>query len=342
MLVDKLEGLGHNKGLLLAFAIGFIVRLIPELLSFPYPIGWDTIYYAYRIDDGVLFGFWDSAFSSWMLYGILMFLGNLTRLEPFMILKIVSSLLFGGAGAGVYFVAWKKLNWSVLKSLLAVVFFAFSVAALAISWQFHRNVFGVMVLLFALPLIRNDIGWKGTAVLSVLGLLIAWGHELSTMSLFFIVLGSLVFCALRKEKIPYRLFLAIIPAFLVFFGNFLWISPYTIEYPVNLIWLDDSVWAHPGGLFFLTDYLSVSTPIESYSSYFDLFYQVGSLFVLLYAVSLPLIAVGYFKDRVFNVWTFLLLVGSFGCLVFPFAALILWARWMLMLVVPLTFFVANG
>ncbi len=40
---------------MLAFAVGFVVRLIPELLSFPYPIGWDTIYYASRIQDGVLF-----------------------------------------------------------------------------------------------------------------------------------------------------------------------------------------------------------------------------------------------------------------------------------------------
>ncbi len=92
----------------------------------------------------------------------------------------------------------------------------------------------------------------------------------------------------------------------------------------------------------MTDYLSVSTPIESYGSYFELFFDVGSLFVLLYAVLLPLIGVGYFKDRVFGVWTFLLLVGGLGCLVVPFAALFLWARWMLMLVYPFTFFAANG
>jgi hypothetical protein len=55
-----------------------------------------------------------------------------------------------------------------------------------------------------------------------------------------------------------------------------------------------------------------------------------------------LIAVGYFRDRVFGVWTFLLLVGALGCLVVPFAGLLLWGRWMLMLVYPFTFFAANG
>jgi len=338
----KLDNLSYSKGFILAFVVGFVVRLIPELLSFPYPIGWDTIYYAYRISDGVVFGYWNDIFSTWLLYGITIFLGNLTRLDPFMVLKIVAPLLYGGSAAGVFFVAWKRLNWSVTKSLLVSVFFAFQLAALTISWQFYRNVFGVMILLFVLPFLRSDIGWKATAGLSVLGLLIAWGHELATVSLFFIVFGMLVLSVLRKEKIPYRLFAAMIPAMIVFFGNFLWISPYAIPLERNFIWLHDSVYAHPDGLFFLTDYLRVSTPIESYSSYFEFFYQVGSLFVLLYAVLLPLIAVGYFRDRVFDVWTSLLLIGGLGCLVVPFAALLLWARWMLLLVYPFTFFATNG
>ena len=235
-----------------------------------------------------------------MIYGILIFLGNLTRLEPFILLKIIGPLLYGGATAGVYYLASKKFGWSVTKSLLACVVFAFSLASLAISWQFYRNVFGIMGLLFALPLIKNDVSWKETIALSLLGLLIAWGHELSAISLFFIVCATLILTKIRKEQTPYRLFVPIIPALVVFFGNFLWISPYAIDYPNNLIWLDDSTWAHPGNLFFLTDYLSVNTPIETYSSYFDLFYQVSSLFALLYAVLLPLIAVGYFKDRTLN------------------------------------------
>jgi hypothetical protein len=342
MLVEKLDYLGHNKGLLLAFLAGVVVRLIPELLSYPNPIGWDTIYYAYRIEEGVLFGFWDNVFSSWMIYAILIFLNDLIHLSPFLLLKVVAPLLYGGVSAGVYFVASKKFGWSVTKSLLACLMLVFSVAGLAVSWQFYRNIFGVMVLLFAVPLIKKDINWKETAVLSVLGLLIAWGHELSTISVFVIVFGYLVLSVVKKEKIPYRLFVALIPAFLVFFGNFLWISPYAIQYPTNLIWLDDSVWAHPANLFFLTDYLRVNTPIESYSSYFDLFSQVGSLFLLLYIVLLPLVAVGYFKDRTLNLWTLLLLVGAFGCLIVPFAALLLWARWMLMLIVPFTYFAANG
>jgi hypothetical protein len=342
MIRERLSGLSYRQGILLAFVVGFVVRLVPELLSFPYPIGWDTIYYASRISSGVVFTVGSDLVNSWLVYGILVSLGNLTRLEPFMILKVFAPLLYGGSCAGLFFVAWKKLDWNVTKSLLVSVLFAFQLAALAMSWQFYRNVFGFMVVLFALPLIKSDVGWKGTIVLSFLALLSVWGHELAMASLFFVVLGVIGLSALRKEKIPYRLFVAILPAMLLFMGNLFWVSPFATTINSNLVRVDDSVWAHPGGIFFLTDYLSVSTPIESYSSYLDLFSDVGSLFVWLYALILPLIGVGYFKDRVLSSWTFLLLFGGFGCLVVPFAALFLWARWMLLLVYPFSFFAANG
>ena len=342
MLKEKLASLSYKQGILLAFVIGFGVRLIPELLSFPYPIGWDTIYYAYRINDGAVFGYWNNIFSSWLIYGILVSLGNLTRLEPFLLLKIVAPLLYGGTAAGIYFVAWKKLGWSVAKSLVASGFFAFQLAALAISWHFYRNVFGVMILLFAIPFVKRDIGWKEVGVLSVLGLFVVWGHELAAVSLFFVVFGLVALSVYRKEGIPIRPFVAIMPALIVFLvGNLgLFYSPVSLER--NILWLGDSVYAHPAGLYFLTDYLRVSTPIESYGSYFGLFSDVFSLFLLLYLVLLPLIVVGYFRDRVLGSWMLLLLVGAFGCLIVPFSALLLWGRWMLMLVFPFTFFAVNG
>jgi hypothetical protein len=342
MLENKLKGLGYSRGLALAFLVGFVIRLVPELLSFPYPVGWDTIYYASRIHSGVVFTVGSDLVNSWLIYGILVSLGSLTRLDPFVILKIFAPLLYGGSCAGMFFVAWKKLDWSVTKSLLVSVFFGFQLAALAISWQFYRNVLGVMVLLFALPLVRSDVGWKGVVALSVLALFTVWSHELAMVSLFFIVLGVIGLSVMRREKVPYRLLVAILPAMLLFMGNLFWVSPFAIPVNPNLVRLGDSVWAHPAGLFFLTDYLRISTPIESYSSYFELFFDVGSLFILLYALILPLVGVGYFKDKVLGSWTLLLSIGGFSCLVVPFAAIFLWARWMLLLVYPLSFFAANG
>ena len=127
-LEEKLDNIGYTWGFVLAFLIGFIIRIIPELLSFPYPIGWDTIYYAYRINEGIIFGYWNDIFSTWLPYGIMIGLGNVTQLDPFLLLKIIGPLFFGGSAAGIYFVAWKKLDWNVTKSLMAAGLFSISIA----------------------------------------------------------------------------------------------------------------------------------------------------------------------------------------------------------------------
>ncbi|WGM90376.1 MAG: hypothetical protein NUK63_04435 [Candidatus Bathyarchaeum tardum] len=302
----------------------------------------DTIYYASRMNSGVAFTVGSDLVNSWLVYGILVALTNITKVDPFIILKIFAPLLYAGTCAGVYFVAWKRLKWNPKKCLLVSLIFSLQLASLAVSWQFYRNMLGVMVLLFAFPLLKNDASFKELTVLSVLAIFTVWGHELAMASLFFIVFGWVIVSALKKQKIPYKLFLAILPAILLFMGNFFWISPFAIPTESNIVRIDDSVWAHPGGLFFLTDYLTVQTPIETYSSYFQLASNVASLFLLLYGLMMPLIIIGYFKDRPFTIWTILLLITGLGCLVAPFFSVFLWARWMLLLIFPFSFYATNG
>ncbi|MFA5364136.1 MAG: hypothetical protein WC325_03030 [Candidatus Bathyarchaeia archaeon] len=341
-LALNLNSSGFKKGILLAFILGFAIRPIPEILSFPYPIGWDTIYYASRIQDGTVLSYWGNIFSTWLIYGILVTLGNLTRLEPFMLLKLVAPLLYGGASAGIFFVASKKLSWNTTKSLLTAGFFVFQLAALTISWHYYRNIFGVTALLFTIPFLKNELSLKQVTALSVLSLVVVWGHELAAVSLFVMVFGLLFMSVYKKEQLPTKPVLATIPALAVFLIGVLRVFPLPAGAETNILQISDTVLAHPGGLFFLTDYLNVLTPVEHYTSYFELFSHVSSLFILLYLVLIPLIAVGYFKDRVLGYWTLLLLVGSFSCLVVPFSGLFLWNRWMLMLIFPFTFFAVEG
>ena len=341
-LEKNLDSFGFNKGILLAFIIGLIVRLIPELLSFPYPIGWDTIYYASRMSSGHIFAVGSDLVNSWLVYGILATITSITKLDPFIILKIFAPTLFGGTCAGIYFVSWKRLKWSPTKSLLTAILFSLQLASLAISWQFYRNTLGIMILLFSLPFLKKDITKKQTLMLSILAIFTVWSHELAMTSLFFIVFGMIILSIIKKQKMPKRLFIAILPAMLLFMGNLFYISPFASPTNINLTRIDDSNWAHPAGLFFITDYLNTKTPIENYNTYSNLASNVTSLFLILYALILPLVIIGYFKDRTLTIWTILLLIGGIGCLFTPFFALFLWARWMLLLIFPFTFYAANG
>jgi len=339
----SLENISFRKGFLLAFVLGFMIRLIPEVLSYPYPIGFDTIYYAARMKSGILWHHWSSLFSTWLVYAILVPLYSLTQVNPFLLLKIVGPLLYGGSTAGIYYFAWKGLSWDVKKSLLASAFFAFQLAALGISWHFYRNVLGLMLLLFALPFFKKIESGKELALLAVLSLLVMFGHEYASIAMLVIVLALVARGFLKKEKIPYGVLIAIFPALIVFMGNiYLRIFPASFSVETNIIKINDSFNPHPGGLFFLVNYLSVATPVQHYTNYLELVSHVASLFALLYLIWLPLVLVGFFRDNVLDGWTTLLLTGSFGCLIVPFSALDMWNRWMLMLVYPFTFYAVNG
>ena len=339
----SLQNVGFRRGLLLAFVFGFAVRLIPEILSFPYPIGFDTVYYAARMNSGVVWGHWSSLFSTWLVYAVLVPLYSLTEVDPFLLLKVVGPLLYGGTAAGIYYFAWKVLNWGVKKCLFASVFFAFQLAALGISWHFYRNLLGLTLLLFALPFFKKNESWREVALLAVLSLLVVFGHEYAMVAMLVIALGLVASRFLKKEKMPYRVLIAIFPALMVFVGSIYFrVFPVSFSVETNIIRVNDSFNPHPGGLFFVVDYLSVVTPVDHYASYFELVSNVVSLFALLYLVWLPLVLVGFFRDKILDGWATLLLIGSFGCLVVPFCALEYWHRWMLMLVFPFTFYAVNG
>jgi len=147
----------------------------------------------------------------------------------------------------------------------------------------------------------------------------------------------------RRGMVSWRVLAAVIPALAVFLTSvYLMVFPVPFHVTTNVIRVHDTFRYSPGGLFFLVDYLSVANPIESYPTYLHLVSHVFSLFALLYLIWLPLVLVGFFRDKILDGWTTLLLVGSFGCLVVPFCALEYWHRWMLMLVYPLTFYAVNG
>jgi hypothetical protein len=332
-------------GLLIAFAFGAAVRAIPELLSFPYPIGFDTIYYAWRIKEGVVWTNWSGVFTSWLLFGILVPLYRLLAADPFMILKAAMPLLFGLNTCGVYFLATEGLGWSARKSLFAVGLFSFQMAILGLSWNFYRNMLGLGILLFALPWVLKDkLDSKSLVLFSVLSVLAVFSHEYASVLLFASVFSIMVFHYLRgRSRDAVKVFVAALPAMAAFSATlYFTLYPLHIGAPSNVLMAFQRQGHYSGPLFFMTNYLSVVDPVQNYAGYLSLAASVVSLFALLYVAVLPLAVAGFFRNAVLDAWLVLLCVGAFGCLVAPFFALDLWNRYMLMLVFPLTLYAANG
>jgi len=336
--------LTDRKVLVACLSLGFFIRLIPELLAFPLPIGFDTIDYAFIMKSGVIWNHWSSVFtSSWLLYALIVPLYSLLQTDPFLLLKVVAPLLFGLNVSGIYLFARKMLGWDMRMGMLAGFFFALQLASLRISWDLLRNTLGLGILLFALAYVKEVDSKRGFALFTVLSLLSVFAHEYAAVTLLVVVLGT-VLLRLVKRQVDLgtkRLVLAIIPALSVFVMSIglRFFSPlYVTE--TNVIGAGDSVSAKAG--FFFVDYLRVQSSVDSYGSYFNLALSVGLLFAILFLPYLFLVVKGFFRNSVLDFWTALLLIGAFGCLIVPFFALQYWHRWLFMLVYPFTFYAVNG
>jgi len=333
------------RALTFTFIVGFIIRLIPEVLAFSTPIGFDTIHYAVMMKNGVVWHHWSSFFTStWLLYALTVPLYTISQVDPFLLLKIVAPLLYGLNVAGIYYFAKKTLEWSSVKSLVASVFFALQLASLRISWDLLRNTLGMAVLLLTLPFMyKLNTKWGFTSFMA-LSLLTVFAHEYAAVTLLTIVIGlTLAKVIQRKEReIILKSIVAVTPALAVFLMNiYLRINPIQYFVKTNIIF-GDIVRVNPGGLFFLVNYLNVKDSVQYYPTYGNLVVGVGALFCLLYLPYLFLVWKGSFKSSILNVWTGLLLTGSFSCLLVPFFAVDLWNRWMFMLVYPFTFYAVHG
>jgi hypothetical protein len=335
------------KALGLAFFVGFVIRLVPELLSYPYAIGFDTVYYAWVLKSSVVWYNWSQFFSTtWLFYGIFVPVYSLVHVDPFMLLKAAAPLLFGFNALGVYFFAKKALNWTDRKALFCSLVFSLQIAALAISWGLYRNLLGMAVLLFALPFLK-DVGksWKAFSLFVGLSVLVVFSHEYAEVTLF-VAAFAVALSGFLKRAITeaLRVIGAVAPALGLFLVRiFLTLFPVSYSVPgLDYISTYQPVGRYTGVFFFFTNYLRVSDNFQSYSSYLALFSNVASLFVLLFLILLPLILIGFFRDSILDSWVGLLLVGSLGALFVPWFALDEWSRWMLMLVYPFTFYVVNG
>lgn len=249
----SLQNIGFERGFLFAFMLGFVVRLIPEVLSYQYPIGFDTIGYAARIKSGVVWYDWRWAFSTWLLYAVLIPVYRVVQVDPFLLLKLVAPTLYALNVCGVYYFARKALNWETRKALMVAGFFVFQLAALRISWDLYRNMLGLAILLFALPWIREVKTKKGFVLFILLSTLVVFGHEITSVIMFAVVLGVIVKDFFGGEKARLlRVVAAVLPALAILLMS-VYLGMFSAPFPVkaNVVSVNDTVHPSPDGLFFL-------------------------------------------------------------------------------------------
>ncbi len=142
---------------LASFLIPLAVRLIPEWLSYPYPIGFDTIAYYIPImlsRIALRASLMDYLVGTILLYLPLTIVSTVSG-NVILTMKLVPALLVGLLGLASYSLGRRYLNWGTRRSLgLALVLCSYFVT-LRISWDLQRNVLGLILVLATVAMLED-------------------------------------------------------------------------------------------------------------------------------------------------------------------------------------------
>ena len=304
--------------LLAAFFVPLAIRCIPEVLSWPYPIGLDTLRYIPALESGHALLSGPVVFVQSQLFYSVATLANWVIGNPVVVVKIFGPLLMGSVALMMYLYARRGLGWGGFKSFLAALLVAIYFVSLRNSWDLYAQSFALIFLFAALVVLKSHRSPRRYVYAFPFLILTVLSHQLVSVILFF-VLGLEAIRFLVKKT----------PRDFVFSFVSLGLA---------------------GALFLFRTYSpktgSVVIPTANVASEpsVALAVNMAGLLVYCYILILPLVAIGLvrLKSWVLRFWV----LWCFGVvvllMVFPNLPLYYWNRWVYLLVYPLLFFAVEG
>jgi hypothetical protein len=320
------------------------LRALPEFLSGIYPVGFDTLQgYAPAvlalpdISPMKLFGWVYSPLAVLILW----FVRFLTGVDIYFLLKIAGPVFYGLLSCSFYFLLTRGLGWSNKKSFFITLILVLQPAILRMGWDQFREELGLCFLFVLLAITKGNLVPRDGIKLKVfcilpLSLLIVFSHQLIALLFFVAFFWQLFIYESKRDRL--------------FFGSVFVIIPSVIFFvlQINGQFLNPSFSNHfgplilPGGTgnFVFTDYFQ-SDPIFLGGNYLTILSYVGGLALYSVVPLIPFAVKGFFKDKVFLPIIVWLSVMSFSILVFPWYAFSLYWWWVLLLPIPLTFYLGE-
>jgi hypothetical protein len=340
MKLIKTNALVNAYWVMLIFCLGFFIRGLPELLSGPYPVGYDLLAgYAPSIlalpetYPLRLFGWLWSSLSIFILW----FFWRVSHTNLFFFLKIASPVFYGLFVASFYYLLSKGLEWNRKKSFLTALLFLLQPAVLRTAWDQLRLMLGLSFLFFLLAETKCDIvlGMKKSPLKVVfLSVFLVLSQQLTAVLFFVIVFWQVVKSWFESKRSIIKMLFVLFPSVIIFVFQlyFTYVDPdfNSHFFPINL----------PYGPGFVNYF--ISDPRFIGGNYFTILAYVGNLSLYVIALLIPLAVKGFFKDKVFLPMLAWLLAASYSIIVFPWFALSHYWFWTFLLPIPLTVYAGNS
>ena len=310
----------------MVFFMGCVVRLVPELFAYPYPIGYDVINYYIPVTTHFA-DRWAQISSEFPLYVSFLHLTQIaTGLTPHTTVIIFATVTFGFFAVSVFLIARKLLKLDSKYAFFVTTFVIFQIAVLRTTWDLHRDVFALTMMLFAFVLIYREseknepknLDWKFILTLILCVLTVSTARVVGSLFIAVLIIYSCIF----KTKA-------------VILCTILALSFFTIE-----LFMNHNITSN-----IIHDALSKTGNGSSAHSNFYNPKNLLYLFVVVDGLLVPTGIIGFVKLKngiLLKIPLLITAAASFSWIVVPFHDSLLADRWIILLGIVLSIFSAYG
>lgn len=308
------------KSLLFFFVLGCFIRIIPDLIAYPYPIGYDIINYYIPLADKLNTIFQNDSFQfyPYLLYTFKSFI----PLNPQGLMLSLSSITYGLFSVSIYLLL-KGLN--LKPALFMTVFILFQISALRTTWDLQKDILALSFTFLIIYLILEDrkAYFFNIRIIhfGIIISLVILTFLTDNMIAFLLIISLLIYFAIKND-IKYIISLTIIIISIISF----------------LVVVDNT---KNDSLINSINHILTGN-IKANENYTPL--NLGILFIMMNILSLPLFIYGlkYLHELLLYIPLSMALLGSFTWIVLPYSAILLPDRWIIISGIFMSIFSSYG
>jgi hypothetical protein len=315
--------------LFVVFGIGCLIRSVPIVVSFPYPVGYDTVNYylpaLYHFDAN-----WGRLATEFPIYIAFVYLFSLvSTVDVYYSFLVSTVLLYGFFSTTVYLLSKKIMKQTSNMSLVFAVFVIFQLGTLRVSWDLFRDLFSLILFNFFLLMI-NKIKEKDNMAPPLISVVTVF--SISVVTIFsdrmigiLLIIVSFIFSFVYKQK-----YLFMISAFFTFSFSLYFFAFDRVTFISN----------H-------ADFLNtLLNPLYDKNAFSKL--DMSILFLSLYGILMPLFIPGFLTNRfdgnalIIKIPLMVTAFFSFTWVFVPNYGYIVPERWMLVFGIYMSLFAIFG
>ena len=143
----------QNHLIIIVFFAGCMIRVIPEIVAYPYPIGYDVVNYYIPVITN-LEEHWSVVSEQLPIYTLILYsLHSITGLAPPLLVSVAGVLLYGFFSVSIFLTSSKMLRLNRIQSAYLALFVILQLPALRTSWDLHKDILALSLLLTSTSLL---------------------------------------------------------------------------------------------------------------------------------------------------------------------------------------------